>query len=103
MSAEPNTQKPLEWPNYGPVSVSAQTVNEPRNESLRSHQESQRLWRALLLVVSATTLSACCATTPTNIPREECPKLEAPTAGDSTTMFLWSRHALAMYRECALK
>jgi hypothetical protein len=110
-SAEHPTRKPLEWPNYGPVSVGISPQNDSRQISLKADPGKERLrhrshplWLATLAVVSMTgcanlsTQTFVKAEVPVNL-SEPCPPL--PSLDGS--VFLWAREVVRMYHECAAK
>jgi hypothetical protein len=116
MSAEPNTPRPLAWPNYGLVNVwtvqpqvSRQDGQQVPREKERSRPGSRRLWQALLLAIASQT--GCAQFSPTTLAstelppslREPCPQLPRPLQGDSAYIFLWVRDLVALYNECATK
>jgi hypothetical protein len=111
LNAEKATQKPLVWPNYGPVSA----VPKPRRVSRNSEETQQpekepsppkwqALWLATLAVVSMTGCASSSTQTfvkaevPVSL-SEPCPPL--PSLDGS--VFLWAREVVRMYHECAAK
>lgn len=116
MSAEPNTQRWLEWPNYGPVNVGTwqlestkQKREQVQQERERSLHKSRRLWQALLLAIAST--SGCSAYSPTISPSAQipanlsapCPQLPPLPNGSSAMLFLWVRDVIAEYHDCAAR
>lgn len=114
-NAEPNTQRQLEWPNYGPVSVwtkrpsvSRQKDEQPQHERERSSKRSSVLWSALLTVLAASMTWGCTSlqtiSVSTELPaslRESCPQLPVPQRTDGAYLFLWIRDVIALYNDCA--
>lgn len=115
MNAEPNTSKPLEWPNYGPVNVGSKPRQITRNveesphpESERSRLKSQALWLALVAVVSAQTGCASSTTTyvKADVPEtlsQPCPSLQELTGSDGGSVLLYVRYLISTYNDCSYR
>jgi hypothetical protein len=100
--------KPLEWPNYGPVSVGNP---RPRNSSATSgnfgpkRKKSSAIWLALQATVIAS-LTACGTTSTAtyvkpDVPAsltEPCPDLPEIYSGNLAE---WAVQVITMYVECA--
>jgi hypothetical protein len=113
MSASHPTQKPLVWPNYGPVSVVAKPRQISRNaeESPRRGRKKQSaIWSALLLAiaVSQTGCSSLSTTTfvkaevPVNL-AQPCPDLPDIPDRSERSVAEWIVQTVTLYYQCAAK
>ena len=105
-SAEQNTSKPLEWPNYGNVSVSPllpRNSNTTSGEFMPGTPKPEKLWLALLAVVSMTT--ACASSTTEFVKAEPGPELTSPCPPlpliDDVPR--WILDTISAYEDCAAK
>jgi hypothetical protein len=105
-NAEPNTPRLLEWPNYGSVSVGSQLVPNSRTIVAKSGTgttKHERLWLALLAVVSMT----ACSTPSTNVFVKVEPPTEltapCPPLSEISDVPRWILDTISAYEDCAAK
>jgi hypothetical protein len=105
-SAEQNTQKLLEWPNYGSVSVGSRPVPNSRTIVAKSGTgttKHEKLWLALLAAVSMT----ACSTPSTNVFVKAEPSLDlilpCPPLREIDDVPRWILETISAYEDCAAK
>jgi hypothetical protein len=107
-NAGQNTQRLLEWPNYGSVSVgSSQLPNLGRIEP-KSEAETRRLyviWNALRITVLASMTSGCGSSTNVFVKVEPPIELTAPCPplSEISDVPRWILETISAYEDCAAK
>jgi hypothetical protein len=106
-----NTPKPLEWPNYGPVSVGPYPLRHMSRIGLSRHTEQERqaaIWRAVLATVAASLTIGCASSTTTYVKAElplsliePCPDLPDIPDRSERSVAQWIVDAVTMYYDCA--
>ncbi len=105
-SAEPVTLKPLEWPNYGPVSVESRHVPSLRTTVPKlgtGTTKHEKLWLALLAAVSMT----ACSTPSTSVYVKAEPSqdltLPCQPLREIDDVPRWILDTISAYEDCAAK
>jgi hypothetical protein len=110
-NVEPNTRKPLEWPNYGPVSVGPYPLRHISEISPLGHTEQERqaaIWRAVLVTVAASLTIGCASLTTTYVKAElplsliePCPNLPDIPDRSERSVAQWIVDAVTLYYDCS--